>query len=195
MAREKVVRICLVSLKNLFEYARKEFADDIIGVGLPRLLQTLSQRKFKDDDVTNDITALQDGLSVMIKELSSFDVYLKEVSSGRLSRSPVHSEDFFRENHNKFQQLGYTPVKQLCELLDSKDEVTTEMAAFDLGEFARFHPDGKRIIQKLNAKSRLMLLMSHPNKTIAKQALLAVQKLMVTNWEGLNKAGAAGAKR
>jgi hypothetical protein len=62
----------------------------------------------------------------------------------------------------------------------------------DLGEFARFHPDGRIIVQKLGGKTKLMEILSASSKhshAVAKQALLAVQKLMVTNWESLQSSG------
>ena len=82
------------------------------------------------------------------------------------------------------------------ELLDSESEVTIEVACYDLGEFARFHPEGRRcvcvcmwfqlcvfrVITRLGGKRKLMAQMHHKNAKIAKQALLSVQKLMVNNW-------------
>jgi len=57
------------------------------------------------------------------------------------------------------------------------------IAAYELVEFARFHPRGKIIIQQLGLKIPLMGLMDDKDPEVKKNALLAVQKLMVTNWE------------
>ena len=75
----------------------------------------------------------------------------------------------------------------LIALLDGEDEVTLQVACYDIGEFARFHEDGKRVIQQLGGKARLMRQMNSAHPKVAKQALLAVQKLLVTNWEVLTK--------
>ncbi len=118
--------------------------------------------------------------------------------------------------------------RKVILLLDNKDELTLQVACTDLGEFARFHPDGKRIITQFGGKTKLMSLMSNkatPTKVVrpllvltllcvlasfhalttlctlrlssqASAALLAVQKLMVNNWEHLAPAGGkkSGAK-
>jgi len=69
------------------------------------------------------------------------------------------------------------------------DDLTIEIACYDIGEFARFHPDGKKLIQQRNGKRYLMEWMSQTkNPQIARQALTAVQKLMVAKWEVLDKA-------
>jgi hypothetical protein len=44
-----------------------------------------------------------------------------------------------------------------------------------------------RILTRLKGKEKLMMQMSHPSPDVQKQALLAVQKLMVTNWSSLQK--------
>jgi len=114
--------------------------------------------------------------------------------SGNLTWTPVHTEVFWRENINKFDQKGFALIKQLVLVLDdSKDEMALEVACYDLGEFARFHPDGKRIIEGWKGKGKLMALLNHQNPGVRKQALLCVQKMMVQNWQFLEKGG-QGAK-
>jgi V-type H+-transporting ATPase subunit H len=61
------------------------------------------------------------------------------------------------------------------------------VACFDLGEFACWHPDGKRIIEKAGGKPILMHMLSHKSPGVKKQALQCVQKLMVENWQYLAK--------
>lgn len=78
------------------------------------------------------------------------------------------------------------------------------VACYDIGEFVRFHPRGKayvlivslkvfltlfcRIITQIGLKLDIMKLMTHENPEVKKQALFAIQKTMVTNWEYLAKA-------
>ncbi len=69
----------------------------------------------------------------------------------------------------------------------SKDDTALAVACYDLGEFARFHPDGKKVISASEGKTALMMKMQYKeNANVARQALLAVQKLMVSNWEFLS---------
>jgi V-type H+-transporting ATPase subunit H len=71
---------------------------------------------------------------------------------------------------------------------DAPNPLTTSVACFDLGEFARIHPRGRSILQQLNIKIPLMQLMEDKDPEVKKQALAAVQKLMVFNWEYLSMA-------
>jgi len=187
--REKVIRLCFATLKNLLEQPEK-FNEEMIGQGLVKACQTMLTRNWKDKDIEVDIKEVSDKLEKAVEELSSFEVYCAEVTAGNLSWTPVHSELFWRENINKFEKNGFDLIKQLIALLEeTKEETCLEVAAYDLGEFARFYPGGKGIVEKMGGKGKLIELMTHPSGKVRKQALLCVQKLMVTNWEFLNKAG------
>jgi len=201
-AREKVIRVALAAFRNLLDKSAEEahsFNEDMIGLGLHKLVATLLPKVWKDADITEDLKVLNRALEVTLEKLSSFEVYNAEISSGALQWSPVHSELFWRENINKFEAKNFAHIKRLVELLESKDETTLEVGCYDLGEFARFYPDGKRVVESFNGKGRLMSLLSHPQPGVRKQALLATQKLMVQNWESLSKSsggkkGAGAAK-
>jgi len=54
-----------------------------------------------------------------------------------------------------------------------------------VGQFTRFHPRGKQIIQQLDVKTLLMKLLTHLDEDVRREALTALQKLMVQNWEYL----------
>jgi len=168
------------------------FAEDMIGLGLHRAIENLLTRKWKDNDVVVNMEFIQSKLRYVLRQLSSFDRYAAEANSGHLQQSPVHSEDFWKENFAKFSTRQFYLIQTLVGLLDSDDETTLEMACFDLGEFARYHPDGRRVIAHHQGKLKLMPLMNHPNSNVAKQALLSVQKLMLTNWEQLNRSAKGG---
>jgi len=73
-------------------------------------------------------------------------------------------------------------------LTTSNDPLVLAVACFDIGEFARFHPRGKVIVGELGVKLPIMNLMEKSSDAeVRKQALLAIQKLMVTNWEYLTR--------
>jgi len=189
VSREKVIRLALASLRNLLKIEKESFVDEMVGHGLLKTCQTLSGRKWKDPDLVKDIQAVTEVLTRRIDQLSSFEMYLTELMSGNLSWSPVHTDLFWSEHKTKFEEKNFDRIKRLVELLDSQDELTVEVACYDLGEFARFHPEGRRVVASPNVrgKLKLMALMNSKNTKIAKQALLAVQKILVQNWDALNK--------
>jgi V-type H+-transporting ATPase subunit H len=59
------------------------------------------------------------------------------------------------------------------------------LALSDLGEFARFHPFGKTILDKLEVKDKVMSMLSREERTVKEAALLCIQKLMIHNWQSL----------
>jgi V-type H+-transporting ATPase subunit H len=124
-----------------------------------------------------------------VQDLSSFDEYATEIKSGRLEWSPVHkSAKFWRENALRLNEKNYDLLRILIHLLDtSKDPLVLSVASYDIGEYVRHNPRGKNVIEQLGGKQLVMQLLSHEDPNVRYEALLAVQKLMVHNWEYLGK--------
>jgi len=184
--REKVVRITLSTLRNLISVP--PFDEEMIMHQLSKNMQPIfSKSSWKDEDALKDAKWIKEQLDAKIAELSSWEKYRAEVMSGDLQWSPAHNDQFFRENISNFEEKNYQVVRALIELLDSKEPLTLEVACHDLGDFARFYQDGKSVIQKFNGKKKIMEHMANPNVRVRKHALLAVQKMMVNNWEYLSK--------
>ena len=61
------------------------------------------------------------------------------------------------------------------------------VASYDIGEYVRHYPRGKNIIEQLGGKQLVMQLLAHEDPNVRYEALLAVQKLMVHNWEYLGR--------
>merc|ERR1712154_627951 len=99
-----------------------------------------------DTDLMADLEKLYQKLDDKIMELSSYEMYQEEVKCGKLRWSPVHSEEFWRENYQKFEENNFDLILPLIQLVGSQHSEIVQIACYDLGEFARFHPDGKRII-------------------------------------------------
>jgi V-type H+-transporting ATPase subunit H len=100
----------------------------------------------------------------------------------------VHkSERFWQENALKFELQDGQALKALKTLLASPQSSpkTLAVAAWDVGEFARFHPRGKQIVTTLELKLPIMKLLNHAEEAVSREALLALQKMLVTNWEYL----------
>lgn len=186
--REKVIRVCLSALKNLLD--RRDFAKQMVSHGLCKTFETLRNRKWKDEDIPVDIEFIADKLNSVVEDLTSFEMYKAEVTSGALSWTPVHSFAFWSTNYEKFDRNNFELIRKLISLLDlgaGSSALVQEVACYDLGEFARFHPDGKYQMKQLEGKRRLMMAMSSDEPKVARQGLMAVQKLMVENWEALSK--------
>lgn len=165
------------------------YHSDMIGIGMLKTLSQLQRKKYGDEDITKDLDALVQTLESNLDELTSFSEYKGEVDSKVLEWSPVHtSAKFWKENARKFESNHYDVLKNLVELLDSNSETTVAVACHDIGELVRFHPNGRNLLSLPvlgNPKPKIMHLMTHPNQEVARNALLAVQKIMVQKWEFL----------
>lgn len=186
--KEKVVRLAIASLRNVLDKAENN--NEMIDAGFVRMLAILSNKKWGDDDIVEDLKVLSEALAKNMVVLSSFDMYKKEIATGQLTWSPVHkSEKFWRENATRFEENDYQLLSAIRHILQtSNDPVVLSVACYDIGEFVRFHPRGKAIITQVGLKLDIMKLMTNDNPEVKKQALFAIQKTMVTNWEYLAKA-------
>ncbi|ELT88874.1 hypothetical protein CAPTEDRAFT_223312 [Capitella teleta] len=192
--KEKVTRIIVASFRNLLEKpTEREIITDnalsMVQCKVLKQLQLLETRKFDDPDITDDIEFLNETLQASVHDLSSFDEYSTEVKSGRLEWSPVHrSEKFWRENCGRLNEKNYELLKILIRLLESsRDPLILSVANHDIGEYVRHYPRGKHVIEQLGGKQLVMQHLSHEDPNVRYEALLAVQKLMVHNWEYLGK--------
>jgi len=182
--KEKVVRVGIATLKNLLNTATA--SADMVGAGMMKILEHLQQRKWADEDIVVDLDVLAAALAVNLQSMSSWDVYVKEVSSGRLEWSPSHkSENFWKDNYRAFEAHDFAVCKQLIGLLASEDPTTLAVASHDIAEFIKVHPEGRRLMAA--AKPAAMKLLSFQDPDVQKYALTAVQRLMVINWEFLHK--------
>lgn len=196
--KDKVLRMVLGSLTNLAGGAvvegqsgkapKDEIVQDaiqqMIDCGLQRPLAILREKQWADEDISRDVESLQLRLAHNVTELSSFEVYKKEVLSGKLDWTLVHkSEKFWLENATRLEEDKFKLLLMVKELMTSDDPLVREVACYDVGEFARHHPRGKTIVNDLGMKVPLMeRMMSDDDEAVKKQALMAIQKLMVTNW-------------
>ncbi|XP_017767850.1 PREDICTED: V-type proton ATPase subunit H isoform X3 [Nicrophorus vespilloides] len=191
--KEKVTRIILAVFRNLIEkpedgQVSKEHCIAMVQCKVLKQLAILEQRKFDDEDVSADVLFLTEKLQSSVQDLSSFDEYATEVKSGRLEWSPVHKSKFWRENAQRLNEKNFELLRILIHLLEtSKDPLVLSVASFDIGEYVRHYPRGKHVIEQLGGKQLVMQLLAHEDPNVRYEALLAVQKLMVHNWEYLGR--------
>jgi len=182
--KEKVVRVGLATLRNLL--GTGSASAEMVGVGVMKVLGSLQTRKWADEDIVEDIEFLVAALQVNVANMSSWEVYAKEVASGKLEWSPSHkSEAFWRDNYKAFEAGGSATLKELVALLASSDAQTLAVACHDLSEFVKHHPEGRRLCTQLGAKGPAMAILKHSDPEVQKYALTCVQRLMVINWEYL----------
>jgi len=70
-----------------------------------------------------------------------------------------------------------TVIHKLLLLLQPK---TLAVGCHDLGQFIQFHPQGRFIVSGMHGKELIMNLMAHPDPEVQKQALLCVQRIMLS---------------
>jgi len=188
-SKEKVMRMAIATLRNIVDKAPGN-NEQMIETNLVKEVEKLLQKKWADEDITADLEVLNDSLQKNMAELSSFDKYKQELYSGELEWSPVHrSEKFWRENSHHFEENHNRPLTVLVGLLKSSDSsaIVLAIACNDIGEFVRFHPRGRLLIQNTGCKEHIMNLMYHTDAEVQKQSLLCLQKLMVHNWGYLSR--------
>lgn len=199
--KEKVKRIIVATLRNLLE--KTDSADvvknnclSMLQSKVKKLLELMQQVQTDDPEIVDDVEFLDKKLETLVMDVSSFDEYTLEISSGRLSWSPPHKSDkFWRENAQKLNENNFFLIKKLIETL--KNEQTNsqhlEIVLNDIGQYVRYYNRGKNVIEQLEGKTTVMSMLSHPNTDVKHQALLCIQKLMVHHWEYLSKIDTRGA--
>lgn len=71
-------------------------------------------------------TKLKEG----IQTLSSFDMYKKEVASGALDWTHMHTSDkFWKDNIDKFEEKDFQVLRMLLKLIESSREVSQSATA------------------------------------------------------------------
>lgn len=191
--KEKVTRIILAVYRNLIEkpedaQVAKEHCIAMVQCKVLKQLAIFEQRKYDDEDISADVQFLTEKLQSSVQDLSSFDEYATEVKSGRLEWSPVHKSKFWRENAQRLNEKNYELLRILIRYLEtSQDPLVLSVASFDIGEYVRHYPRGKHVIEQLGGKQLVMQLLAHDDPNVRYEALLAVQKLMVHNWEYLGR--------
>lgn len=192
--KEKVIRIILATFVNILNKVgereiKREAALQMVQCKTLKTLELMDAKKYDDPDLEEDVKFLNDELMSSVHDLSSYDEYYTEVRSGRLTWSPVHKSDkFWRENAPRFNDKQFEVIKILIKLLEtSNDPLILCVAAHDIGEYVRHYPRGKTVVEQYQGKQAVMRLLSAEDPNVRYHALLAVQKLMVHNWEYLGK--------
>jgi V-type H+-transporting ATPase subunit H len=196
----KVIRISLSVLRNLLGVSKNN--ELMLSYGIMSSLALFKQKKWGDEELEANIKHIEETLEKNVDDLTSWDKYKNEVLASQLEWSPPHkSTKFWLENHLKFEEDNYLLLQKLKEILEhTSDPKVKCIACWDIGEFVRIHPQGKLISKSLDLKTPIMRILTESEKNrdddknvdedtqkLAKEALTALQKLMITNWEYLQQ--------
>ncbi|KIK63759.1 hypothetical protein GYMLUDRAFT_450965 [Collybiopsis luxurians FD-317 M1] len=182
--KEKVIRVIVATFRNLVSKAPSANLPAMLVAQLLPYAKNLCGRKWTDEDIVEDVQYLRDELSANFQSLTTYDEYTSELASGHLSWTPVHeSDDFWKENAVKLNEKDFGQLKELLQLIEtSQDPVVLAVAVHDVGQYVKHYERGKKIINDLGAKRRVMELMSHSDSDVRYRALISVQQLVSQPW-------------
>ncbi|KAJ2607771.1 H(+)-transporting V1 sector ATPase subunit H [Coemansia sp. RSA 1694] len=185
--KEKVVRIVIALWANLLRLAAAANVPAMLVARVPACLATLGAgRSFKDEDLRSDLKQLADDLAEHTGVMTTWDEYLNEVASGKLAWSPAHrSEQFWKLHVRRMDEHDHRVVRQLADVLaePAASETALAVACHDLSQYVRLNPDGKRLLARIGAKTRVMALMTSSScPDVRYEALLCVQQIMLNAW-------------
>lgn len=181
IARDKLLRVSLKIFINLLD--NQDCIMVMIDNNVFTFLKNELKKNIKDAKVKENITTVMGILEKNYRFVSTWDKYIKELKTEKLTFGPCHNENFWKEHVKRVEEGEFWAIKKLVELLDSSDKITQSVACFDIGEFSRLHPYAKMVLEKEQGKDKLMLLVNNDDSTLREAALIAVQKLMVSNWQ------------
>ncbi|KAL7008841.1 H(+)-transporting V1 sector ATPase subunit H [Cystobasidiomycetes sp. EMM_F5] len=188
--KEKVVRVILSLFRNLLTLSPNANKSSLLmpSSGILQFTQSLmtSKRFFGDDEIRDDTEWLRDFLKAASRELTTWDQYVAEVNSKHLAWSPVHTDDeFWSSNASKLSLSAGSNqgvLNKLVALLDQEEgrpPSTYAIVCSDLVMFIKYHELGKRDVQKLGAKPKVLQLLSHSDPDVRYRALVVVQLLQL----------------
>ncbi|KAF9359453.1 H(+)-transporting V1 sector ATPase subunit H [Mortierella sp. NVP85] len=115
--KEKVIRVIIATFRNLVENAPEANLAPMAAVKLLQFCENLSTRKWSDTDLVEDIDYLKTELENNFHTLTTFEVYLAELQSSRLTWSPPHlSDQFWIKNWKEFKKNNYELLRLLQEI-------------------------------------------------------------------------------
>jgi len=182
--KEKVIRVIVATFRNLVTKAPTANLPAMLVAQLLPFAKHLSQRKWSDEDIIEDVQFLKEELTTHFQNLTTYDEYTSELASGHLSWTPVHeSDDFWKENATKLNDKDCEQLKLLINILKtSNDPNILAIGANDIGQYVKHYERGKKFVTDLGGKALVMELMTHPHPEVRYRALLSVQQLVSQPW-------------
>ena len=181
LAREKLTRVGLKILRNLSRST--SCVSLMIDNNLIGFLTMEMRKNIKDEKMKDNMNYLIEIMEKNYKIFSSYEKFLKEIETEKLTFGPCHTSKFWKEHIKKTEKDEFAIIKKLIHLLESNDDTTQAVACFDLGEFSRLHPFSKTILESFDGKAKLMKMIEKESPLVREHGLVAIQKLMINNWQ------------
>jgi V-type H+-transporting ATPase subunit H len=174
--KENIVRIILMVLDNL-----KHDSNCLELMSLCDCAQVvikLQKKPWVDTDIEPLLEKLFDFFAENAQELSSIEKWKKQIERDILVWSPVHTEKFWMDNANLFKDDNLEYINKLIEVLNpsrKRSNLAKAVACSDLGNFARFSPNGKAYLENKGGKDALGQIMSDKSASpeLKKEAITA----------------------
>ncbi|PIA13351.1 ATPase, V1 complex, subunit H [Coemansia reversa NRRL 1564] len=185
--KEKVIRVIVGTWTNMLQQASAANVPNMLVAKVPACLATLSAgRNFKDVDLKEGVSQLAEDLAAHTGVLTTWDEYINELASGKLQWSAAshRSEQFWKLHVQKMDANDHWVVRQLAKILVSPNssDVALAVACHDLSQYVKFNPDGKKLLAKIGAKTKVMGLMTSDFPEVRYEALMCVQQIMLNAW-------------
>ncbi|KAJ1672932.1 H(+)-transporting V1 sector ATPase subunit H [Spiromyces aspiralis] len=144
--KEKVIRVIVATWRNLIELAPQSNMPFLVDSKTTDCLYSIKARKLKDEDIKADVDALIERTEEQRSHMSTWDFYVSEVRSGRLSWTPAHRDESFWAMHAaKLDDDNHCVIRALHELLKNPpDTLSIAVACHDIGQYVHFNPAGKQ---------------------------------------------------
>ena len=189
--KEKVSRLCISIILQCCSTRVKQHKKVIkqlllLGNALPTV-QSLSERKYSDEELRQDISNLKEILENEYQELTSFDEYVAELDSKLLCWSPPHVDNgFWSDNIDEFKKDKI--FRQLIELLQAKvrngdvnakqEKIIIQVALNDITHVVELLPESIDVLDKTGGKADIMELLNHSDSRVKYEALKATQAII-----------------
>ena len=151
------------------------------------LIIKLQNRHWVDEDINKLLDQLFEYFNENQQVFSSIDKLRKQVERKQLRWGPCHTEKFWQENFILFDNAeNLHIIEKLANdcLEENVENRVKAIACFDLGEFARFFPSGKTILDNHNVRIKMTRLMQSKTASseVKKEAITCYQKLLMNSW-------------
>ncbi|KAI5190298.1 V-type H+-transporting ATPase subunit H [Nematocida sp. AWRm77] len=158
--KEKELRMSLAIIRNYLVYTNRYSYGAFQKI--EELLSVASCKGNKEDkEEQEDLSFCRERYLLLIRSISTFEMYLEELKSGHLQPLPYHfSTEFWRNNLDVLSNRRSEIIKSLKRYLKSDDLNNIWIASNDIYRIAKAYPESVSIIRQMNIPQILFEVLS-----------------------------------